>query len=134
MIDFPTLQILRVYVPSYESYGRMWPHMHTRIVVALMVYQITMIGFMLLKKLNYPILVPLLPISIIFSYVCHMRFYPAFAKTPLEVAAQHDSKETPNMESIYAAYIPLCLKPDKLEDLDVFEDAQSHSTSRPPSI
>ena len=129
------MQILRVYVRSYESYGRMWPHMHTRIIMALMVYQITMIGFIPLKKFYYaPVLVPLLPISIIFAYVCHMRFYPAFAKTPLEVVAQHDLKETPNMEAIYTSYIPPCLKPEKLEDLDAFEDAQSHSTSRAPSV
>ncbi|KAG0541642.1 hypothetical protein BDA96_02G034500 [Sorghum bicolor] len=128
-------QILRVYVPSYESYGRMWPHMHTRIITALMVYQTTMIGFIPLKKFYYvPVLVPLLPISIIFAYVCHMRFYPAFAKTPLEVVAQHDLKETPNMETIYTSYIPPCLKPEKLEDLDAFEDAQSHKTSRAPSV
>ncbi|XP_066383271.1 CSC1-like protein ERD4 [Miscanthus floridulus] len=128
-------QILRVYVRSYESYGRMWPHMHTRIIMALMVYQITMIGFIPLKKFYYaPVLVPLLPISIIFAYVCHMRFYPAFAKTPLEVVAQHDLKETPNMEAIYTSYIPPCLKPEKLEDLDAFEDAQSHTTSRAPSV
>ncbi|CAL5076865.1 unnamed protein product [Urochloa decumbens] len=127
-------QVLRVYVPSYESNGRMWPHMHTRIIAALLLYQATMIGVIGLKKFLYsPILVPLLPISIIFAYICHMRFYPAFANTPLEVA-QHELKETPNMDAIYTAYIPPCLKPDKLEDLDVYEDAQSHSTSRAPSI
>lgn len=138
MTDFSTffsMQILRVYVPSYESYGRMWPHMHTRIIAALMVYQTTMIGFISLKKFAYAsVLVPLLPASIIFAYVCHMRFYPAFAKTPLEVVVRHDLKETPNMEAIYTAYIPPCLKPDKLEDLDAFEDAQSRATSRVLSI
>lgn len=128
------MQVLRVYVPSYESNGRMWPHMHTRIIAALLLYQATMIGVISLKEFPYSsILVPLLPISFIFAYICHMRFYPAFANTPLEVA-QHELKETPNMDAIYTAYIPPCLKPDKLEDLDVFEDAQSHSTSRAPSI
>ncbi|KAF8732286.1 hypothetical protein HU200_016266 [Digitaria exilis] len=127
-------QVLRVYVPSYESNGRMWPHMHTRIIAALLLYQATMIGVFGLKEFTYsPILVPLLPISFIFAYICHMRFYPAFANTPLEVT-QHELKETPNMDAIYTAYIPPCLKPDKLEDLDVFEDAQSHTTSRAPSI
>lgn len=127
-------QVLRVYVPSYESNGRMWPHMHTRIIVALLVYQITMIGYIPLKLFYYSFtLLPLIAMSIIFAYVCHMRFYPAFAKTPLEVA-QHELKETPNMDAVYTAYIPQCLKPDKLEDLDVFEDAQSHTTSRAPSI
>ncbi|XP_062187496.1 CSC1-like protein ERD4 [Phragmites australis] len=127
-------QVLRVYVPSYESNGRMWPHMHTRIVGALLVYQTTMIGVIPLKKFYYaPILVPLLPMSFIFAYICQMRFYPSFSRTPLEVA-QHELKETLNIDAIYTAYIPPCLKPDKLEDLDVFEDAQSHTTSRAPSF
>ncbi|KAF8714086.1 hypothetical protein HU200_028085 [Digitaria exilis] len=127
-------QVLRVYVPSYESNGRMWPHMHTRIIAALLLYQTTMLGVIGLKVFLYaPILVPLIPMSFIFAHVTHMRFYPAFDKTPLEVA-QHELKEAPNMDAIYTAYIPQCLKPDKLEDLDVFEDAQSHTTSRAPSI
>ncbi|KAM0852204.1 hypothetical protein ACQ4PT_051918 [Festuca glaucescens] len=127
-------QVLRVYVPSYESNGRMWPHMHMRIIAALMIYQATMIGVIGLKKFVYsPILVPLIPISLIFAYTCHTRFYPAFAKTPLEVASQ-ELKETPNMGAIYTAYIPPCLKPEKLEDVEVFEDAQSRTTSRAPSF
>ncbi|XWS19896.1 hypothetical protein CRYUN_Cryun31cG0055700 [Craigia yunnanensis] len=44
-------QALKVYVPSYESYGRMWPHMHTRIIGALLLYQATMLGFFGLLKL-----------------------------------------------------------------------------------
>jgi hypothetical protein len=108
--------------------------MHTRIIAALMVYQATMIGVISLKQFYYsPILVPLLPISLIFAYTCHTRFYPAFAKTPLEVASQ-ELKEVPNMATIYTAYIPLCLKPEKLEDVEVFEDAQSRTTSRAPSF
>ncbi|XP_051216301.1 CSC1-like protein ERD4 [Lolium perenne] len=127
-------QVLRVYVPSYESNGRMWPHMHTRIIAALMIYQATMIGAISLKKFVYSsVLIPLIPISLIFAYTCHTRFYPAFAKTPLEVARQ-ELKETPNMGAIYAAYIPPCLKPEKLEDVEVFEDAQSRTTSRAPSF
>nr|BAJ94358.1 predicted protein [Hordeum vulgare subsp. vulgare] len=127
-------QVLRVYVPSYESNGRMWPHMHTRIIAALMVYQATMIGIITAKRFYYStILFPLLAISLIFAYTCHTRFYPAFAKTPLEVASQQ-LKETPNMSTIYTAYIPPCLKPEKLEDVEVFEDAQSRTTSRDPSF
>ncbi|VAH55279.1 unnamed protein product [Triticum turgidum subsp. durum] len=127
-------QVLRVYVPSYESNGRMWPHMHTRIIAALMIYQATMIGIISLKKFYYStILTPLLVISLIFARTCHARFYPAFAKTPLEVASQQ-LKETPNMSAIYTAYIPPCLKPEKLEDVQVFEDTQSRTTSRAPSF
>ncbi|MQM13916.1 hypothetical protein Taro_046843, partial [Colocasia esculenta] len=119
-------QALKVYIPSYESYGRMWPHMHTRIIAALIVYQITMIGFFGVKKFYYaPILLPLPVLSIIFAYVCNNLFYPAFDRTPLEVATLNQKKETPNMERVYAAYVPDCLKSDKFDDTDQFEDAPS---------
>ncbi|XP_078438558.1 early-responsive to dehydration stress protein (ERD4) isoform X2 [Wolffia australiana] len=38
-------QALKVYIAEYESYGRMWPHMHKRILAALVIYQLTMIGY-----------------------------------------------------------------------------------------
>ncbi|ONK65174.1 uncharacterized protein A4U43_C07F34450 [Asparagus officinalis] len=118
-------QALKVYVPSYESYGRMWPHMHTRIIAALILYQITMFGYIALKEFIYaPLILPVIAISFIFAYVCKQRFYRAFACTPLEVACQ-DTKEVPNLESVYNAYIPDSLKPEKLEDFEYFEDAQS---------
>ncbi|XP_073005301.1 CSC1-like protein ERD4 isoform X1 [Typha latifolia] len=126
-------QVLRVHVPSFDSNGRMWPHMHARIVAALIIYQITMFGFMGLKKFFYaPLLLPLIAMSFIFAFICKNRFYLSFCYTPLEVACQ-DIKETPNMESMYAAYIPPSLKPEKPEDIDQFEDAQSH-TSRTASF
>ncbi|KAJ4758943.1 ERD (early-responsive to dehydration stress) family protein [Rhynchospora pubera] len=127
-------QVLRVYVPSYESNGRMWPHMHTRILAALIIYQITMVGFMIIKKFVYaPFLFLLIPISFVYAAITKNRFYKSFAATPLEVAAR-ELKEVPNMEAIYAAYIPPCLKTEKLEDVELFEDAQSHATSRTTSF
>lgn len=108
--------------------------MHTRIIAALIIYQITMFGFMALKEFYFaPILILLVPISLIFAFVTKNRFYKAFAVTPLEVAVG-ELKEMPNMEAIYAAYIPKCLKPEKLEDVELFEDAQSHATSRATSF
>ncbi|RWW77115.1 hypothetical protein BHE74_00014765 [Ensete ventricosum] len=89
---------------------------------------ITMLGYIgILRKFLYaPFLIPLIVISFIFAYVCKQRFYLAFFHTSLEVACQ-GTKEIPNMESIYAAYIPPCLSTEKLEDVDQFEDAHSHS-------
>jgi calcium permeable stress-gated cation channel len=108
--------------------------MHTRIVAALIIYQITMFGFMGIKKFIYaPFLLPLIPISFTYALITKKRFYKSFAVTPLEVAAG-ELKEMPNMEAIYAAYIPLCLKPEKLEDVELFEDAQSHVASRTTSF
>jgi len=122
------LQALKVYVPSYESYGRMWPHMHARIIAALIIYQVTMFGYSVLKEFYYaPLILPLIAMSFIFAYVCNVRFYQAFAHTPLEVACR-DTKAVPNMESVYTAYIPDSLKPEKLEDIEFFEDAQSQAS------
>ncbi|KAJ4980748.1 hypothetical protein NE237_031585 [Protea cynaroides] len=116
-------QAIKVYVPSYESYGRMWPHMHSRILASLVVYQITMLGYFVLKEFVYTILLIPLPIfSIFFAYVCSGKFYRSFSSTPLEVACR-EVKEIPNMESIFRAFVPACLRSEKFDDGDQFEDA-----------
>ncbi|KAK5826131.1 CSC1-like protein ERD4 [Gossypium arboreum] len=117
-------QALKVYVPSYESYGRMWPHMHTRIMGALLLYQVTMLGYFGVIQFYYtPILIPLPILSLLFYYVCRRKFYNAFCHTALEVASQ-ELKETPNMELIFRSYIPPSLIPEKQED-EQFEGALS---------
>ncbi|KAG6509247.1 hypothetical protein ZIOFF_034638 [Zingiber officinale] len=121
-------QALKVYVPRYESYGRMWPHIHLRIIAALIVYQVSTFGYIGLRKFVYaPFLIPAIVFSFIFAFVCRKRFYLAFVHTPLEVVASQGKKEVPNMEAIYTAYIPQCLINDKFEDSDMFEDAHSQS-------
>ncbi|WOL07883.1 hypothetical protein Cni_G16632 [Canna indica] len=123
-------QALKVYVPKYESNGRMWPHIHTRVITALIVYQVAMFGYILILKRFYwaPFMIPDIIASFIFSYLCKKHFYLAFFHTPLEVACQ-GAKEIPNMEAIYTAYIPPCLSSEKSDDGDAdrFEDAHSHS-------
>ncbi|XP_010245168.1 PREDICTED: CSC1-like protein ERD4 [Nelumbo nucifera] len=127
-------QALKVYVPSYESYGRMWPHVHSRILAALIIYQITMLGYFAVKKFFYtPILIPLPVLSLMFGFVCSKKFYKSFQSTPLEVACR-ELKETPNMESIFRAYIPPCLSSDKVDDGEQFEDALSTQVSRTGSF
>ncbi|XP_068657216.1 CSC1-like protein ERD4 isoform X2 [Aristolochia californica] len=127
-------QALKVYVPSYESYGRMWPHMHSRILAALFLFQLTMIGYLFVKTFYYaPILVFLPILSVVFAYVCSNRFYLSFRATPLEVVSQ-SAKEIPNMEAIFAAYVPPCLSYDKFNDADQFEDAPSQMPSRTGSF
>ncbi|XP_058070875.1 CSC1-like protein ERD4 [Magnolia sinica] len=118
-------QALKVYVPSFESNGRMWPHMHSRILAALILYQITMTGFFGVKKFYYtPFLIPLPILSLIFAYVCNKRYYLAFRSTPLEVVA-HSAKDVPNMEMVFAAYVPPCMSLDKFNDADQFGEARS---------
>lgn len=117
-------QAIKVYVPSYESYGRMWPHMFNRILAALILYQVTMFGYFGVQKFYYaPLLIPLPILSLLFGFVCSKKFYPAFEHPALEVAAAA-LKEVPNMELIYRSFIPPSLSSEKIDD-DQFEDARS---------
>ncbi|KAL0911066.1 hypothetical protein M5K25_019174 [Dendrobium thyrsiflorum] len=127
-------QALNVYVPSYESYGRMWPHMHSRIVASLIIFQVLMFGYLGLKKFYYaPLMLPLIILSFIFAYICNKRFYQSFSNTPLEMAYKDATKEIPNLDSVYAAYIPPCLKPEKPDDVEHYEDAKAN-VSRTSSV
>ncbi|KAJ9135816.1 hypothetical protein P3X46_032951 [Hevea brasiliensis] len=117
-------QALKVFVPSFESYGRMWPHMHTRILASLLLFQVTMFGYFGVKEFYYtPMLIPLPIISLIFVYVCSKKFYRSFCNTPLEVACR-ELKEVPNMEQLFRSFIPPSLNSEKLDD-EQFEDALS---------
>lgn len=121
-------QALKVYVPSYESYGRMWPHMHNRIMAALIIYQLTMIGFFGLKKFKYSVLIIPLPVlSLIFNFMCNNKFYGSFRHTPVEVVSS-EMKEIPNMEAVYKAYIPPCLSSEKVDVALSEEVSKSGST------
>lgn len=121
-------QALKVYVPAYESYGRMWPHINNRIIAALILYQITMFGYFGVQKFYYaPLLLPLPIMSILFGFVCAKRFYPSFQNQSLEVAAVSALKGVPNMELMFRAFIPPSLSSEKIDDdqFEDFEDARS---------
>ncbi|XP_065855866.1 CSC1-like protein ERD4 [Euphorbia lathyris] len=118
-------QALKVLTPSYETYGRMWPHIHTRFVASLFLFQVTMFGYIGAKKFVYaPLLVPLPIISLIFAYVCSKKFYRAFSNPALEVAC-HELKEVPNMEAIFKSFVLASLNSEKISDEEHFEDAMS---------
>ncbi|GAB2228714.1 hypothetical protein Droror1_Dr00022837 [Drosera rotundifolia] len=119
-------QALKVFVPSYESYGRMWPHLYKRIIAALILYQVTMFGYFIIKKFVYAaLLIPLPIISLIFAFVCQKKFYRFFQTTVLEVVAD-ELKESPNMEQVFRSFLPpsLATSSEKVED-EQFEDAVS---------
>lgn len=117
-------QALKVYVPSFESYGRMWPHMFNRIIAVLILYQLTMIGYFGVNKFKFaPLLIPLPALSLIFFLICDSKFYRSFKFTVLEVACQ-DLKDIPNMELVFRSFIPPSLRAEKSDD-DQFEDALS---------
>lgn len=114
--DFDLWQALKVYVPSYESYGRMWPHIHTRILAALFLFQVVMFGYLGVKLFVWAtLLVPLIVISLIFGYVCRRKFYLGFQHTALEVACR-ELKQSPDHEEIFRSFIPHSLSTHKPED------------------
>ncbi|KAL0442478.1 UNVERIFIED_CONTAM: CSC1-like protein ERD4 [Sesamum latifolium] len=118
-------QVLKVYVPSYESYGRIWPHIYVRIMASLILYQATMLGYFSAKEFIYtPVLIPLIILSFIFVLVCRKKFYRFFQCTALEVASC-ELKETPNMQVVFRSFIPPSLSSEKADE-DQFEDALSH--------
>ncbi|CAM6020246.1 unnamed protein product [Sphagnum balticum] len=128
-------QALKVYVPSFESSGRMWPHIHSRILASLFVAQITMIGYFGIKKFPYTVLVIFLPfITIGFTLLCKMNYYPSFQVTSLAIASEVVT-QSPSLSAIINAYTPTCLQSeaDKSEDNDRFEDARSNVSSRTDS-
>lgn len=101
--------------------------MHKRVLGALLLYQVTMFGYIGAKKKLYSLLLLPLPIStLIFAYVSGKKFYKFFQYTALEVASR-ELKEVPNMEHIYRSYVPLSLISDKAEGNVVVED-DDHSS------
>jgi hypothetical protein len=127
-------QALKVYVPAFDSGGRMWPHMHARILAALFIAQITMIGYFGIKEFPYAVLVIFLPFTtIFFGFMCKMNYYPSFQVTSLAIASE-DVKEVPAMHKIVEAYTPECLLADEDVNYELesekFEDARSTMTSR----
>ncbi|KAL4627669.1 hypothetical protein ACB092_05G181600 [Castanea dentata] len=92
-------QTLIVYVASYESYGRMWPHMHKPILAALILYQVTMLGSFGMMEFYYaPFLIPLIILSLIFGFACD------------------NLKKSPNMEQVFRSYILPSLNSENIDD------------------
>lgn len=102
-------QALNVMVPSYESGGRMWPHIHSRILAALFLAQLTMLGYFSVKQFVYaPLMIPPIIATLVFAYICRKFFYPSFSVSPLS-ASFKEVKEVPSTESIAEAFTPTCL-------------------------
>jgi len=123
-------QALKVHVPDWESNGRMWPHIHNRFLAALLVAQITALGYFAVKKFAYTVFLIILPIlTFAFYLYCKRNFYPSFAVVSLYVASDV-VKETPSTNTIVEAYTPTCLlEGEEFEDAN-FQDAHSNMTSR----
>ncbi|TKY47933.1 OSCA1 protein [Spatholobus suberectus] len=88
-------QIVNVYNQEYESGAAFWPDVHFRIVLALIVSQIVLMGLLTTKKAasSTPFLIVLPILTIWFHRYCKGRFEPAFVKFPLKEAMMKDTLE-----------------------------------------
>ncbi|XP_042433980.1 CSC1-like protein At1g32090 isoform X1 [Zingiber officinale] len=134
-------QIINVYNQEYESAGAFWPFVHGRIVVSLLIAQLTLIGLLSTKKAanSTPLLAVLPVFTIWFHRYCKSRFEPAFRKYPLEEAMERDimereSEPNLNLKAYLAdAYLhPIfhSFEDDEEEKVEVRVDkGQSHLSS-----
>lgn len=103
-------QALNVHVPDWESHGSFWPHIHNRILAALLVAQITALGYFGVKQFPYtPILVILPVASAIFFMFCRNNYYPSIRYVSLWTASEVPKAKPPS-EAIIEAYTPICLQ------------------------
>ncbi|KAG0616625.1 hypothetical protein M758_5G129300 [Ceratodon purpureus] len=103
-------QALNVHVPDWESHGSFWPHIHNRILAALLVAQITALGYFGVKQFPFtPVLVVLPIASAIFYVFCRNNYYPSIRYVSLWTAAEVP-KAKPPPGAIAEAYTPACLQ------------------------
>ncbi|EAY97938.1 hypothetical protein OsI_19855 [Oryza sativa Indica Group] len=127
-------QIINVYNQQYESGAQFWPDVQRRLVIALIVSQILLLGLLSTQEAEKSTvaLLPLPVLSIWFHYVCKGRFEPAFIKFPLQDAMVKDTLERANdptlnlREYLKDAYVhPVFQKNDIYEFAGIDEEEKN---------
>ncbi|KAJ7967731.1 Calcium permeable stress-gated cation channel 1 [Quillaja saponaria] len=133
-------QIINVYNQQYESGAAFWPNVHGRIVIALIISQVLLLGLLSTKHAaqSTPFLIVLVVVTIWFYRYCKGRFEPAFVRHPLQEAMMKDTLERatePNFNLkgfLQNAYIhPVFKDGDDDEDDVVSEKWESESVLVP---
>ncbi|XP_057462899.1 protein OSCA1-like [Actinidia eriantha] len=88
-------QIINVYNQEYESGAAFWPDVHGRVITALIIAQMLLIGLLSSLELpqSTPVLIALPVLTISFHLFCKGRYEPAFVKYPLQEAMMKDTLE-----------------------------------------
>ncbi|XP_022140551.1 calcium permeable stress-gated cation channel 1-like isoform X1 [Momordica charantia] len=88
-------QIINVYNQEYESGAAFWPDVHGRIIVALVVSQLLLMGLLSTKEAaqSTPLLITLPILTLWFHFFCKGRYEPAFVRYPLQEAMMKDTLE-----------------------------------------
>nr|XP_018673709.1 PREDICTED: protein OSCA1-like isoform X2 [Musa acuminata subsp. malaccensis] len=96
-------QIINVYNQEYESAAAFWPDVHGRIISALVISQLLLLGLLSTKKAadSTPFLIALPILTIWFHRFCKNRYESAFVKYPIQEAMMKDTLERarePNLD------------------------------------
>lgn len=88
-------QIMNMYEPAYESGGQYWPLVHNRVIASLFFMQLIGVGIFGLKEnaAASTATVPLLLITLIFNYYCHLQFLPAYRDLPVQITMAKDQED-----------------------------------------
>ncbi|XP_022947148.1 CSC1-like protein At3g21620 isoform X1 [Cucurbita moschata] len=88
-------QIINVYNQEYESAAAFWPDVHRRVIVALVVSQLLLMGLLSTKEAaqSTPLLIALPILTVWFHTFCKGRYEPAFVRYPLQEAMMKDTLE-----------------------------------------
>ncbi|XAR53807.1 hypothetical protein NMG60_11022493 [Bertholletia excelsa] len=88
-------QIINVYNQEYESGAAFWPDVHGRVVSALVISQLLLIGLLSTKEAaqTSPFLIALPVLTIWFHFFCKGRYESAFIRYPLQEAMMKDTLE-----------------------------------------
>ncbi|KAF0927884.1 hypothetical protein E2562_036803 [Oryza meyeriana var. granulata] len=124
-------QIINVYNQRYESGAQFWPSVHGRIITALVVSQLALIGLLSTKGFeeSTPVLLVLPVLTYWFYKYCKHRYEPAFVRNPLQEAMRKDTLErarepTFDLKAYLAnAYLHPVFKSEEEEDkMSIAED------------
>ncbi|WOK92548.1 calcium permeable stress-gated cation channel 1-like isoform X1 [Canna indica] len=96
-------QIINVYNQEYESAAAFWPDVHGRIISALVISQLLLLGLLSTKSAAEltPFLIALPILTLWFHRYCKNRYESAFVKYPLQEAMMKDTLEhakEPNLD------------------------------------
>ncbi|CAL4949381.1 unnamed protein product [Urochloa decumbens] len=88
-------QIINVYNQEYESAAAFWPSVHGRIITALIVSQLLLLGLLSTKGAGQstPVLLVLPVVTFYFHKYCKNRYEPTFVNCPLQEAMKKDTLE-----------------------------------------
>ncbi|KAJ0082399.1 hypothetical protein Patl1_09949 [Pistacia atlantica] len=119
--------VINVYNQEYESGAAFWPDVHKRVIAALVISQLLLMGLLSTKEAAQaaPFLIALPVLTIWFHRFCTGRYESAFVKFPLQEAMMKDTLERarePNINLkgyLQNAYIhPVFKADDEDEDED----------------